>query len=194
MVPPSKNVTDQDRFRNTSSAPSCVKVRFKDTNTGAVINAILGADELAHFLASERGFFGRSGRIRDLKAYRHFMEQEFVDFMLQHDSKPTELSFERLNKFDGKRFGEPPKGKRYTDIISFGTSMTFNDLGVNDEAEFLDRYFDFDASKGYGTLKGEYGKYTRNPAFIALLIDLGYDAGWGDPTPFLWIRSSVIEC
>ena len=68
--------------------------------------------------------------------------------------------------------------------------MTFGQLGIKSEEEFLEKYFDFNYAKGSGNLKSEYyEKYTREPAFIALLIDLGYDVVWGDYVPNLNIST-----
>lgn len=167
MKAPKKTVTNEDRYRNLSTAQSCIKVVLIDTKTGQNTNAIFGNEEFARLLAEKRGLLiDKQGRFEDQKAYIRFLNEDYANYMIKNDGKVIDAGIDI---------------KKYNSILTFSRPMTLEELNIKDEGELLKKYFDFDYKKGSGMLKGKYyEKYTRDPAFIALLIDLGYDAVWGD--------------
>lgn len=175
MTVPQKTVTDMDRYKNFSTAQSCIKVVLRDTKTGQVFNAVFGNEHFARILAGQHGhkFDKRTGRIEDQAAYEKFLE-EYVEYMSTHGREPLDVTLD----FDELRQHQPSP--------LFDKALTFQALGVTDEAELLNTFFDFNPVKKHGVLKSEfYEQYARNASFIALLIELGYDVVWGDYIPTL---------
>lgn len=172
-----KTVGNIDRYKNNSTAPSAIKIQLKDKKTGQITNAVVRNDDFASFLEREQGL--------SLKDY--------VDYMVRNDGKPLEIDLAKFKKSLGKRWlGKASLGEKYfREYVNFETPMNFGQLNLASEEQFIQKYFDFNYTKGSGSLKKEYyEKYTRNPAFIALLIDLGYDASWGCIAPVLIISTT----
>lgn len=169
-----KSVDNIDRFKNISTSPSALKIQFKEADKN--INGIVRNDDLFNFLIEEK----------IVKS-----SDDYIKYMNINGKRPLEIDLNAFKKTLGKRWcrGQSSKGKEYFDqYIVFEAPMAFQQLRVQTENELLKKYFVFDYTKGSGSLKKEYyEKYTRNPAFIALLIDLGYDVVWGDIVPTLSI-------
>ena len=180
MIIPEKKVRNEDRYKNSSTAQSCIKVILLDHKTGDTVNAIFGNEEFARLIAKKYGLLiDKKGRLKDQKAYIQFLNKEYLEYMLKNGDKPIDIDMdiEKLKKSSKYIFDRP---------------VTFEQLNINSEQELLEKYFDFDYIKGKGTLKVEYyEKYTRNPSFIALLIDLGYYVTWGDIAPVLTISTTA---
>lgn len=172
MTSINKCVDNIDRLKNISTAPSAIKVQFREADKN--VNGIVRNDDLFNFLIEEKV----------VKS-----SDDYIRYMTVNGKQPLEIDLNAFKKSLGKRWcrGRSLKGKEYfAQYIVFEAPMTFQQLRVEDESELLKKYFVFDYTKGLGTLKNEYyEKYTRNPAFIALLIDLGYDVVWGDYVPNL---------
>lgn len=167
-----KCVDNIDRFQNVSTAPSAIKVQFREA--GKDVNCIVRNDDLFNFLIEEKV-------VKSL--------DDYIRYMAVNGKRPLEIDLNAFKNSLGERWcrGRSSKGKQYFGkYVVFEAPMTFQQLKVEDESDLLKKYFIFDYKKGLGTLKNEYHeKYTRNPAFIALLIDLGYDVIWGDFVPDL---------
>jgi len=169
-----KKVTDKDRYLNCSSSPSAIKIIFQDEESGKIINAVMRSDDLLNFLKKEK----------------RITIQNYIEFMLKHENTAILVNLRNLEYMLGKRWlGNNARGEEYIRKYTiFKQPNTFEELNVKNEQELLNKYFDFDYTKGSGKLKRQYFKeYTRNPSFIALLIDLGYDVVWGDFNPDLYI-------
>lgn len=166
------SVEDIDRFKNISTAPSAIKVQFKEGDKN--INGIVRNDDLFNFLVEVR-------TVKD--------PIDYINFMTINGKQPLKIDLNAFKKRLGKRWcqGKAALGEKYfSEHVIFKAPMTFKQLNVKGKDDLLIFYFDFNNKKGHGTLKNEYSeKYTRNPAFIALLIDLGYDVVWGDYVPNL---------
>jgi hypothetical protein len=175
-----KSVNSIDRYKNISTAPAAIKLQLKDIATGEKINVVIGNDDLSGFLIAEK----------IVKDY-----EDYVNYMIKNEGAPLEINIDNLKKALGRRWshGKVSLSEEYfKEYVSFEEPMTFEELGVKDEQELLKKFFDFDYAKGTGVLKVEYyEKYTRNPAFIALLIDLGYYVTWGDIAPVLNISTTA---
>ena len=169
MIIPKKNVQNEDRYKNTSSSESCIKVIIKDSKTGESVNAIFGNEQFARILAQKRGLIDKQGKIKRQEDYINFLNKDYLNYMIENEDEPIniDIDIEKLRK-------SKPN-------LIFDKPLTFEQLNVKNEQELLEKHFDFNYTKGHGILKKEYyEKYTSNPAFIALLIDLGYDVVWGD--------------
>ncbi|MFH1231476.1 MAG: hypothetical protein V1709_08290 [Planctomycetota bacterium] len=167
-----KSVQNQDRYKNNSTAPSAIKIQLRDKKTGQVLNAVVRNDDFSQFYRGE------------LK----LTQEEYVNSMIKNDDSPLEINLDKFKKALGKRWlGKVVSGEAYLNkYVIYESPMTFQQLEVNNETELINKYFDFDQKKGRGILKGQYNEaFARNPAFIALLINLGYDAYWGDYIPNL---------
>lgn len=183
-----------ERYRNISTAPSFIKIKFKKRETGEILNIIIENEDMASYLAFKQGLkTDNLGRFKDIEAYKKFIEDYYVAYMVENEGKLLDIDFNDFKKFIGKtRFGNEKAAGKYLDSRIFINPLTLQELNVNNENEFIKEYFDFDSNKGYGTLKKDYYKqFNSNPAFIALLIDLGYNVGRGDIAPILFIRKSL---
>lgn len=174
-----KSVRNIDRYKNISTVPSAIKIQLKDTEIGQTISAVVRNDDLFVFLIEEK-------MVKN--------PEDYIKFLISSESKPLEINLSNFEKILGKRWcrGKSSLGEKYfKEHVSFEVPMTFEQLDIKSEEELLEKYFDFNDTKGSGSLKSEYyEKYTREPAFIALLIDLGYDVVWGDPFPNLKIYTT----
>lgn len=169
---PEKNVRDIDRYKNFSTAPSAIKVKFKDEKTGKVLNAIIGSDDLYYFIYKDKGIVKK---------------EDYLQYIEENTNKPLEVNLETLEKIF--KTGKSNRSRDYYEKnIFFDVPLTFEQLGVKNEIELLNKYFCM--SETFGGLKGKYDKqYNFNPAFIALLIDLGYEVVWGCYRPVLGITT-----
>jgi len=160
-----------ERYKNISTAPSYILAKVRDSETEEIFNIVLRNDDLASYFAEKRGL--------SVEAY--------VAYMIKNEDNILDINMVEFEKFVGKRhFGNERNGKKFIRDMIFDKPMTLNQLEVEDESKLIESYFDFDYAKGYGMLKSEYyEKYTSNPAFIALLIKLGYNAFQGDIVPNL---------
>ncbi|MBM2834875.1 MAG: hypothetical protein HW406_2036 [Candidatus Brocadiaceae bacterium] len=169
-----KSVKNIDRYKNVSTSPSAIKIQLKDTKMCQTKDVVVRNDDLFDFLIEEK-------LIKNL--------EDYIEYLIRSESKPIEINLSNFENVLGKRWcrGKSSLGKKYfNEHVSFEVPMTFRQLGIKSEEELLEKYFDFNYPKGSGSLKSEYyEKYTREPAFTALLIDLGYDVVWGDPFPNL---------
>lgn len=178
-------------YKNISTAPSYVKIKFKSLKTEKILNMIVENGHLASYLANKNGLkMDKLGRFKDMKAYLKFIETDYVRYMIENEGKVLDIDIDNFKKFVGKTcFGEEKAAEKYLNTFIFIESLNLNDLNVNNEKELIDKYLDFDSERGSGTIKKEYYRqYSSNPAFIALLMDLGYNVGRGDIIPTLWIR------
>ena len=173
-----KSVRNVDRYKNISTSPSAIKIQLKDTKIGQTIDVVVRNDDLFVFLIEEK-------MVKN--------PEDYIKFLISSESKPLEINLSNFKKILGKRWcrGKSSLGEKYfKEHVSFEVPMTFGQLGIKSEEELLEKYFDFNYAKDSGCLKSEYyEKYTREPAFIALLIDLGYDVVWGDYVPNLNIST-----
>jgi hypothetical protein len=171
MQIPEEGYKRPERYSNISSAPSYIKVSLRDVNTNKLFKMIARNDDLASFFAEEK-------RV-PLNMY--------ADFMTQNEGKILDIDMPKFEKFIGRiRFGDESRGKTYLSDLVFEKAMSFEQLGVESEKELIEKYFDYDYTTGLGVLKAEYyQKYTTDPAFIVLLIELNYDAFQGDIVPNL---------
>jgi len=172
-----KTVQDIDRYKNVSTAPSAIMIKLQDKNIDKTINVIVRNDEFYNFLITEKV-------VKDYEGY--------VSFMSNAKGKPIQIDLNNFKRLIGS--GKAQLGEKYLkEYMIFAEPMSFEHLDVANEKELLNKYFDFDYSKGSGMLKGEYyEKYTRDPAFIALLLNLGYDVVWGDYVPNLNIYTEPL--
>ncbi len=168
-----KNVQNEHRYRNLSTAPSALKVQIMDHKGKEIINAIVRNDDMFLFLLEQNV-------VSNPHAY--------VAHMIRNDGTPIVLDMQIFMKFLATKWGEKAVNaeKFFFDHNLFEKPATFDQLGVENEMELIHTFFDFNFEKSKGTLKSKYfDVYTRNPSFIALLIDLGYDVVWGDYIPNL---------
>lgn len=174
-----KSVRNIDRYKNISTVPSAIKIQLKDAKIGQTIDVVVRNDDLFVFLIEEKMVNN---------------PEDYIRFLISSESKPLEINLSNFEIILGKRWcrGKSSLGEKYfKEHVSFEVPMTFGQLGIQSEEELLEKYFDFNYTKGSGSLKSEYyEKYTREPAFTALLIDLGYDVVWGDPFPNLNIYTT----
>lgn len=182
----------EEKYKNISSSPSFIKIRFKNEETGEIINMIVENQDMATYLAIKRGLkTDNLGRFKDMEAYKNFVENDYIIYMVANEGKVLDIDFNDFKKIISRvRFGNEKATEKYLNSRIFVEPMTFQELNVNNEEHFIKEYFDFDSNKGYGTLDQNYKQFNSNPAFIALLIDLGYDVGRGDIVPILFIRKS----
>ncbi|MBF0490994.1 MAG: hypothetical protein HQL15_10390 [Candidatus Omnitrophica bacterium] len=165
-----KNVKDIDRYKDFF-ASSCIKLLVRDIHTKEISTIIVGSSSFAEFYANAHGF-QKSKNKNNLKNYQAFLNTKYLQDLASHRNLPLDVDMKEL--------------KKSTFFLIANKSISFEDLSVQNEQDFINKYFDFNSTDGSGTLKNEYyEKYTRNPTFISLLIDLGYDAVWGDYIPNL---------
>lgn len=171
----SKNVKNEDRYKNLSTAQSCITVTLKDADTGKSLKIIIGNEQFARLLAKQRGVsVGKMQVKSNQEAYLHFLNEQYVPYMLENEGKVIDLGM-NLQQI-----------KKSTPSLIYKIPLTFEQLNVSSEQELIEKFFDFNIAKESGTLKGiYYEKYTRDPSFIALLLSLGYDVVWGDYVPNL---------
>ena len=200
-----RTVTDMDKSEKTSgditgkrfaSCENYIKIKIKDIGTGKSLNMIIDNYILASFMAAKHGFkIDKLGRFIDVEAARHFIENDYVRYMINMKDETIEINLSDLEKF----IGRAPVGEgAYKDlkkyiyehyILIFENPMSFDELGVNSEEELIKKFFDSDSKTRLLTLKQQYLEtYNLNPSFIALLIDIGYFVGHTDVVPILFIR------
>jgi len=163
---------ERNPYRNISTAPSCLRISLYDTDTNRIVNLIIGSTDLADFFTKKRGY-----------SY-----EDYFNYIEQHRNKPLEISLEQFALSISERFGSKKRGVEYLHSLIFDKPLTLEELRVQSPSELLVHYFDWSQGTDHGIIKSEYAeKYSSDPAFIALLIELGYHVGWGDIAPFLWI-------
>jgi hypothetical protein len=185
-----------NRYSIFMTGANFIKIRVRDIATGKLLSMIVDNNDLASFLASERGLeTDNFGRFVDSKAYINFREGEYVTQMTRNEGRVIEISLPNFEKFIAKSaLGEKARKdvKEYIyehHILIFEKPLTFEELNVRNEAELLDKYFELNASTKILVLKPTYlEEYNLNASFIALLIDLGYLVGHMDVAPVLFIR------
>lgn len=182
----------EEKYKNISSSPSFIKIRFKNEETGEIINMIVENQDMATYLAIKHGLkTDNLGRFKDTKAYENFIKKDYITYMVVNEGKVLDIDFNDFKKIISRaRFGNETATEKYLNSHIFLEPMTFQELNVNSEEQFIKEFFDFGSNKNYGILKQGYKQFNSNPAFIALLIDLGYDVGRGDIVPILFIRKS----
>ena len=161
-----------NRYKNLSTAPSYVKIKVRDE--GKIINVIWdNTDLFTYFLEKGMGD-----------------EEEYVDYMINHEETVFEIDINDYADFVGKkRFGNKKSGRRYVNKFIFEQPLNLGSLGVSNRNKLLNKYFNFSrASNTYILKSGHYEEYNLNPAFIALLIESGFEVFRGDYVPVLSIR------
>ncbi len=169
-----------EMYRNTSTAPSFVKIKINDARSKKILNMVVENDRLAGFMASEH-------RVPEENLAK-FYECDYVEWMLKNHDKPLDLDIEKFENYLAETtFGSKSVTKEYLRKAIFEAPMTFHELQVQSEEELIEKYFSFDRNKNIGNPKpGFAGAY--DPRFIALLIDLGYVVSRGDLVPILRIH------
>ena len=184
---------ETDRYKIFITGANYIKITVKDTVTGKILNMIVDNTDFASFIASERGL--RTDKVRrfiDNEAYVKFRDKEYVEYMRENEGKISEINLNNFEKFIG--IGKEKAGKKAVEGCIFDQPMTLDQLGVRNESELIEKYFTFNEESGEGKLKKEYEEkkeISKNPAFIAMLIDLGYIVGRGCYDPILFIRKSA---
>lgn len=179
------------RYKNISTAPSYIKIKFKSSETGEILNMIIENEDMASYLANKQGLeMDKFGRFKDMEAYKNFIETFYIDYMKKNENKVLDIDINDFKKFVSRiRFGDEKTGEKHLNSLIFSTPFSLKDLGVADKNELIEKYFNFGSKGTQGTLKNEYYKeYGSNPAFIALLIDLGFYVGRGDIVPILFVN------
>ena len=173
MIP--KSMSNKTAFRNVTSSPSALKIQLLDPKTHKTTSLIIPSNELPQALAIKKGLkFDKLGRFKDQTAYQNFLENDYFKFMEENYGKPMALDIDLV---------------QYKNLL-FERPLSLQDLSVGNEIELVNKFFKFDFDEGSGSLKREYSKeYGQNPAFTALLIDLGFEVYWGDLVPSLFITS-----
>lgn len=177
-----KQVQDIDRYRNTSTAGSYIKIVLKDFMTEERLNIVIINTVFIDFLAKEEGIevYDKKGRfIINSEEYNKFVNDKYIMYMSKNIGKEIVVSVNNFKKFIGD--------KCLKECV-YDSPMKLNELEVEDEKQVLDKYFDFNYKEGSGMLKHEFHrKFANNPSFIALLLNLGYDVVMGDYAPILSI-------
>lgn len=179
----------EERYSFFPSGASYIKIRIKDVTTMKNINMIVENIDFASYLASERGLkTDKLGRFLDNDSFIKFREKDYVDYMVKNHDKRLEINLDSFQRIIGKcHFGKEKAGKKYLENFIFDAPMSFKQLGVKNERELIDKYFD--SNKSFGQIRNEYHKrYSLNPSFIAFLIDLGYLVYQTDLVPTLIIQ------
>jgi hypothetical protein len=176
-------------INNYKNLASHIEIQVKDSVTGRASHMVLPNKDFAFFLASERGLAtDKLGRFADNAALRRFLETDYVDYMVRNDGKPLEINLGNFENFYGRsHYGSEQAGKKHVQGFIFSQPMTFDQLGVRSEKELIARMFEFNRETGRGVLKGPFGKYSSEAAFLAMLIELGYEVEFGDVVPILYI-------
>lgn len=174
------------KYRNISTAPSYIKIKFKDPGSDEVFNMIVENTDMVFYLANKRGLEMIQ---KDSEAFKKFAESDYVNYMVENEGKLLDFDIDDFISFVSKsRFGNRKSAETYLKSLIFGAPLTLKQLNVNNEKELIEKYFVFNSDKSQGSLKEEYNsQYSLNPAFIALLVDLGYNVGRGDVFPILYI-------
>lgn len=110
--------------------------------------------------------------------------------MLANDGKPIDLDLSEFEHFLVKELGGRTEARRYIDNATFSGPLTLKALAIPSEEQLLVEYFDLETDRRYGTLKENWPRERANPytpAFIAMLIELGYVFRRGDLVPILMI-------
>ena len=174
---------ETNRYKIFITGANYIKITVKDVGTRKVSNMIVDNTDFASFLTSEHYLMtDELGRPVD-----------YADYMEKNEGKIIEINLNNFEKWvSKKRFGKEKVNKEYLQnyILIFEQPLTFEQLGVKKENELIEKYFDFNRITSVGKLKKEYEEkkeISKNPAFIAMLIDLGYIVGRGCYDPILFI-------
>jgi len=187
-----------EAIKNNSTSPAAVKLQLKSSENGRVINCIVRSDDLSFFIVSKAKLFNNL--------------DDYIKYMNSDDNgSKLYINLDDLKKYLGERWGGKQlllqrillsktlldkkyllAGENYfNQYVAYDSPITFEKLEVRSEKELLDKYFNYDYNKCIGTIKEKYyNAYNRNPSFIALIMDLGYSAGWYDIAPILHIGKS----
>ena len=160
-----------------------IKIIAKDVLTEKKVNMVISNTTFFVFLVHERGlaiYEAPAGRSMptypDPEAYRRFHEIGYEEYLLAHEGQYVAIDFKSLEQFlHSSHHGVASDEKKYLETMIFDRPITFEQLGVHDEKELIRRMFDFDAESGRGIIKNEFIQYPYDPAFIATLINLGYE-------------------
>lgn len=169
-----------EMYRRVSTAPSYIRIKVNDAESGRVWTMILENTDFAGFLARERG-------IKESDLVK-FYNQEYVEYMLQNAENPMNVDVGKFEEFLAHtRFGSKAAAKKHLQSNSYQESMTLQELGVQNGDELVEKYFVFDKQTHIGSLKPGFAE-ANEPTFIGLLIDLGYVVSRGDIAPILRIH------
>ncbi len=169
-------ISNMQRYQNVSTAPSAIKLLLKDTQTEQTFNVVVRNDDFFYFLQHIMGF--------DYAKY--------VDFMIRKDGSPIEIDVQSFKEYLWKRWNVKKKYREgyFINKVTFEKEVTLKELEVANEKQILEKYFNCQET-GPCTLKVEYyERYNQAPAFLALLINLGYGVYWGDIAPVLSISTA----
>ena len=175
-------------FKHVSSAPYYLDIKIRDPESGKIVKAVVENSDLADFLLFH------TGRQTDAATARHFYERGFFDYMVNHYGQILDLNLNTFTQHvSRRRFQNEGIARRLIASFLYEQPLSLTDLGVRNEQELLTTYFNV-APHRYHLLKAEYIKqYNGNPAFIALLIHLGYAVGHEDIAPILFIFKPTQE-
>ena len=167
-----------------------IKINIKDINTLKEIKLIIDNSDFSHYLAISKGGLktDKYGRFINIQEYVFYRKNQYVKYMISNHNKIIEINFRELEEYLGRRrFGSEKLGKEYVDKFIINKEINIEDLNVSNENELIEKFFDHYKEKGIGLLKQNYFEYSKNPSFIALLIDMGYIVGIIDSTTQLYI-------
>jgi hypothetical protein len=161
-------------YENLTTAPSAIKLAIKDGATGKVMNVVLRNDDYFSYVQQDK-------RIDD--------REQYIKFMRDHIGKQHIVDLAKLQEMLGKRWSvrDWKDGSFFKQHVVYDKAMTLESLQVKDKDGLVAMYFEF--RDGVSFLKKEYyERFNQKPAFIALLIEFGFDVSWGDIAPILTIR------
>ena len=167
-------------YSNLETGAIFIKVKMRDTATNQTVNIIVENYEFAAFLAIQKGLkIDKFHKFIDKAAFNKFVKEEYVDWMLKNEGKTLEIDLGTFKKYIAESLGENASAMFYEN------TYTYEQLGVENEQELVEKYFDYDSKICSGKFKQKNGKKQNQeklsyPAFIATFIDLGYTVGWED--------------
>lgn len=150
-------------------------VRVKDEDTGELLSLAVNNVDFARFLGE--------ARILDTNTTP---SDSFALFVRQHQEQPVVLNLARLWNFYEKHYAKT--GRLFQrGYIVVDPAIRLADLGVNDEAAFLRKYFTRDINTGCHVLERWPASVSpdRKAALVALIIGMGYHVIESDIAPTL---------
>ncbi len=186
-----KDLKMKSKYTKFSSASNYIKLLLKDEKEHEVFNIIVDNADFAGYMAEKDGLkvLGRM-EANDQQQFKEFIEEKYVSYMLKNEGKMVSIDFKDFIKFIAKKkFGDERQVSEFLKSFIYEKPSRLEDLNVRTEEELIKKYFDFNKETLSGNIKNEHIKnYNDNPAFIALLLEFGYEVYRGDVVPTLFIR------
>ena len=165
-----------ESIKNNSTINTYIKLRLFDSNYNREIKLVIRSADLSNYMMNE---------------YNYTFD-EYVEYFIKNKNNVHSIVVENLKKNINLRFNNQEFVSKYFQLMVYENVATFKDLGVKDEPQLLEKYFDFNAASG-----GWVAKFNLNireaellyrSEVLAFLIDLGYQVYRGDIVPNIHIK------